>query len=187
MWPPPHSLLESINPPTCCFSPWSECCCLLKWLIFSLWVFLWLLLIFLHIQSFFITTIIRPFFYLALSAYFLPRSHCYHIHGYLYPLLRKYHHLWLSCLLPSPWRNIMLPMIIGCRHTHHNRMLHSFFRRHHYGGAVDHLSGCQKILCPPARSRWCSLDSIQKLACFPSASTYPSYLALRPWQLIILL
>ena len=44
----------------------------------------------------------------------------------------------------------MLPMTLGCRHPHHNFLVHSRCRRHHYGGAVDHLSGCQNILRPAA-------------------------------------
>ena len=107
--------------------------------------------------------------------FFLPCSHFYHIHGNLYHPLWKYRHLWLSWILPCPWRNIMLSKTLGYCHPHQNHLVHSHYRCHHYGGAVDNLSGCQNIICPPACPRWCSLDSIQKLAHFPSAYSYPPY------------
>ena len=70
---------------------------------------------------------------------------------------------------------MMLPVTLGFRHPHQNRLIHSHGRRHHYGGAVDHLSGCQNLILYPARQRWCSLRSIQKLARFPSVASYPPY------------
>ena len=51
-----------------------------------------------------------------LRLFFLPLSHCCHIHGHLYPPLQKYHHLWLSCLLTIPWRHILLSVNRGCLH-----------------------------------------------------------------------
>ena len=69
-------------------------------------------------------------------------------------------------------------MNLGCRHPHQNCLVHSCCRRHHYGGAVDNLSGCKKPLFPSDRPRRCSMVSIQKLACFPSVADYPPYLAL---------
>ena len=118
---------------------------------------------------------------------FLPRYHCYHSHGHLCPLLCKYCHLWLSFPLPRTWRNILLPMKLGYRYPHQNCLVHSCCCRHHYGGAVDHLSSCQNIICSPARPRQCSLGSIKNLSRFPSVAPYPTYLALQPWQSILLL
>ena len=114
--------------------------------------------------------------------FFLPCSHCYYIHGHVYPPPRQYHHLWLSWLSTHPWQHIMLTMTLGCCHPHRNRLLHSRCRPHHYGGSVDNLSGCQNVLSTPALPRWCSLGSIQKLARFSSAAVYPPYLSLRPWK-----
>ena len=89
----------------------------------------------------------------SLRLFFLPHSNWYHIHGNLYPHLQQYHYMWLLCLIPRPWWNILFPIILGCRHPHNNRLVHSCCRRHHYGGSIDHLSGCQKILRPPPRPR----------------------------------
>ena len=75
----------------------------------------------------------------------------------------------------------MLPINLGYRHPCHNYQVYSQCCCHHYGGAVDHSSGCQNPLCPPDRPRWCSLGSIQKMAHFLSAAVYPPYLALCTW------
>ena len=182
----PYRWIEAINPPTWCVSPWSACWCLLKWLIFFVWFLLRLFILSPHIRSLFITKIIWPFLYLTLSAYFLFLAHCCHINGHLYSPLWKYHHLRLSLLLPFPWWNVLLPTNLGFNHPHHNCLAHSCCRCHHYDGVVDHLSGFQNILRPPARPRWCSLDSIQKLPRFKSAAVYPPSLALIPWWLYLL-
>ena len=110
-----------------------------------------------------------------------------YIHGQLCPLLRKYHHMWLPFLLPRLWRHILIPMTLGWRHPHQNRLVHSRCCRHHYGGAVDHLSGGQNLLHPLACPKQCSLGSIKKLDRFPSVAAYPPYLYLRPLLLLLLL
>ena len=122
----------------------------------------------------------------SLCLFFIPHSHRYHIRGRLYLSPRKYHHIWLSCLPPSPWQNIMLLVTLGCCHLHNNCLVHTRFHCYHCGGAVDYSSGCQNLLCAPARPRWCSLVSIQKLARFSSVDTYHSYIALLLWWLILL-
>ena len=57
-------------------------------------------------------------------------------------------------------------MTLGCCHPHQNRMLHIRFSLLHYGGAVDHLLGCQNLLFPPGHPRLCSLRFIQKTGMF---------------------
>ena len=176
---PPYSCIGRINLPTCCFSPWSAYSCLLKWLLFPSgpscdWFSSY------STSSPSSSPKSSGTYSTSLSTYiFLPHSHWYHIHGHLCPLLQKYCHMWLSFPLPRSWQNILLPMTLGCYHPHQNSLVHSFCCCHHYGGAVEHLSGCQNLFSPcssktmfpgiPSKMRPFSISGC--LSSLPSSST----------------